>query len=148
MIKKRCVNPGSSDAFDECYPVDESESVGDSCVFSVCVFALSLSVPVVTDVHVSPSSVSVLGEVFLSVPDCEFVESQSFSFSRKRQAFLNECQGSMISVPVVTDVHVSPSSVSVLGEVFLSVPDCEFVESQSFSFSRKRQAFLDNVKEA
>ena len=40
-------------------------------------------------------SVDALGEDFLLGSDCEFVESQSFSFSRKRQAFLIESQGGM-----------------------------------------------------
>ena len=48
----------------------------------------------------------------------------------------------LLGATVVTDVTVSPTSLGVLGEDFLSGSDCEFVESQSFSFSRKRQAFL------
>ena len=44
-------------------------------------------------------------------------------------------------VPVVTDVSVDPSSVSMLGEVSLSDSGCETVKSRSFFFSRKRQAF-------
>ena len=45
------------------------------------------------------------------------------------------------SLPVFTDVSVSPSSVGALGKVLLSGSDDEFVESQSFSLSRKRQIF-------
>ena len=59
--------------------MEESESVEDSCGFSVCVLAVSLSVLVVTVVLVSHSLVSVLGENFTSGSDCEFVETQSFS---------------------------------------------------------------------
>ena len=36
-------------------------------------------------------------------------------------------------VPVVTVVPVSPMSMGVPGEDFLSGSECEFVESQSFS---------------
>ena len=64
VIERRCVNPISSDGFQEFRSVDESECVGDFCVFSVCVLAVSLSVPVLTDALVSPWSVSLLGEGF------------------------------------------------------------------------------------
>ena len=56
------------------------------------VIAGSPGVLVVADVLVSPSSVVALGEDFLLGSDCEFVESQSFSLSGKRQAFLIESQ--------------------------------------------------------
>ena len=61
----------------------------------MCVLALSSCVPVVIDVSVSPSSVGVLGEVSLSGSDCEFVESKSFSLSRKRSSELEDNQGQM-----------------------------------------------------
>ena len=64
-------------------------------VFRFSGLAVSSCVLVVIFVSVSPSSVSVLGEDFLSVSDCEFVESQSFSLCRKRQAFLIQSQGGM-----------------------------------------------------
>ena len=51
-------------------------------------------VPVATDVPVSLSS-GALGEDFLSGSDREFAESQSFSLSRKWQAFLIESQGGL-----------------------------------------------------
>ena len=48
----------------------------------------------------------------------------------------------LVGPPGVTDVLVSSLSVGFLGEHLLSGSDGEFVESQSFSFPRKRQAFL------
>ena len=50
--KKRCPNPISDDVFEEICPLEVSESVEDSCGFSVCRPAVSLSVPVVTVVPV------------------------------------------------------------------------------------------------
>ena len=44
--------------------MNESESVGDSCGFSVCVLAVSSCVLVVIGVSVSPLIVSVFGEDF------------------------------------------------------------------------------------
>ena len=73
---------------------------GDSSGFSVCVPAMSLGVLVVTDVAVvtavpvSPSSMCVLGEDFLSDPDCD-LSSRGPLLSGKRQAFLTESQGGM-----------------------------------------------------
>ena len=54
----------------------------------------SLGVLVVIGVLVSPLSVGVLGENFVSGLECEIAEPQS-SLSRKRQASLVDCQGSM-----------------------------------------------------
>ena len=50
---------------------------------------------VVTDVLVSFSLVGVLGAGSSLGSECEIVEPQSFSFSKKRQAFLIESQGGM-----------------------------------------------------
>ena len=65
VIKRRCVTPFSSDNFEESSPMEELEGVGDSCGdsfgFSVCVFAVSTGVLVVTDVLVSLLSMGVLG---------------------------------------------------------------------------------------
>ena len=47
---------------------------------------------------------------------------------------------SRTAVTVVLVVPVSPSDVSVIGEVVLSDSGREIVESQIFSLSRKRQA--------
>ena len=44
-------------------------------------------------------------------------------------------------VLVVTDVPDSPSSLILMGEALVSDSEWETVESQSFSWSRKRQAF-------
>ena len=56
----------------------------------------------------------------------------------------------LVGPPGVTDVPVTSLSVGVLGEDPLSGSDCEFVEPQSFSFSRRSQAkpSLLKVKEA
>ena len=62
-------------------PIDEVQSVRDSCGSSVCVLAVSSFVLAVTDVLVPSSMVSVRGEVDLSSSDCESVESKSFSLS-------------------------------------------------------------------
>ena len=103
VIASRCVNPFSSDVFEEFSPMGEFEILGnswghfcgDSCDFSVRVPAGSLGVPVVTDVLVSPLSVGVLGADFPSDLECEIAEPQSFSVSKMRQASLMESQGSM-----------------------------------------------------
>ena len=58
VIKRRCVNPISSDVFEELCPKDESDSVEDSCGFSVYVPTKSLGV------LVSPSAMVCLGEDF------------------------------------------------------------------------------------
>ena len=95
-IKRRCRVLVSSDVFEECCPIDELESVVIILVFRcVCVLAVSSHVLVVLDVLVSLSMVSVLGEVVLSDFDCEVVEPQSVSFSRKRQAFFVDSQGGL-----------------------------------------------------
>ena len=47
----------------------------------------------------------------------------------------------------VTDVSVSPSSVVVLGNAFLSDSDCEIVKPQFSSFSSKRRAFQMESRE-
>ena len=93
--KRRCVNPFSSDVFEEFGPVDDSGSFGgsweeflsDSCGLSEGVLAVSSGVLVETRVSVSVLSVGALGEVFLSDSDCETVKPQSSPFSRKRRAF-------------------------------------------------------------
>ena len=55
VVKRRCVKPFSSDVFDEFGPVDDSGSFGDSWDgFSECLPAVSLGVPVVTDVCLFP----------------------------------------------------------------------------------------------
>ena len=46
-----------------------------------------------------------LGEVFSSDSDCEIVRPQSFSFSRRRQAFHVESQGDMIAATSPEDVQ-------------------------------------------
>ena len=73
---------------------------------------------VVTVVPVSHSSVSVLGEDFLSGCDCEFVESRSLSLSRKRQAFLIESQGGM-------SMEDSPEEVPQMSRGKMQEVDCE-----------------------
>ena len=88
VVKSNCVDPFSSDVFEEFFPVDDSGSFGssgddlhgDSCGFTVCVLAVSSGALVVADVSVSPSSCGVLGEVFSSDSDFEIVKPQSFSF--------------------------------------------------------------------
>ena len=103
VVKRRCVNLFSRVAFEEFSPVHDSDScgdswgdlLGDSCGLSECVPAVSSGVPVVIDVPDSPSSMVVIGRALLSNSDCEIVEPQSFSFSRKRQAFCVENQEDM-----------------------------------------------------
>ena len=64
-------------------------------VFRCVCLRVSLCVLVVTDVSVSPSMVSVLGENVCSASKSEFVEPQSFLISGKRRALFLESQGSM-----------------------------------------------------
>ena len=88
VVKRNCVDPFSSDVFEEFFPVDDSGSFGcsgdalhgDSCGFTGCVLAVSSGAFVVADVSVSPSSCGVLGEVFSSDSDFEIVKPQSFCF--------------------------------------------------------------------
>ena len=89
----------------------------DSCGFSRCVPAVSSSVPVVTDGSVSASSLGVLVEVSVAASDCEFVKSQSFSFSRKRRAFHMESQGD-------TNAASSPEDVQPLSRRRSQEVDC------------------------
>ena len=59
VVKRRCVNPSSSDAFEEFSPVGDSGSfgdfggdlLGDPCGYSECVPAVSSGLPVVTHLH-------------------------------------------------------------------------------------------------
>ena len=90
---------------EECRPMDDSGSFGDSCS-DLCGDSCGFSecVPVAIDLSVSPS-VGVLGEVSLSVSDCEFVKSRSISFSRKRRAFHVESQGDINAASSLEDVQ-------------------------------------------
>ena len=102
-VKRRCVNPFSSDAFEEFSPVDDSGScgdswsdlLGDSCGLSKSMPAVSSGLPVVTDVSDSTTSVGVPGEALRSGSGCEMVEPQSISLLRKRQAFCVKGQENM-----------------------------------------------------
>ena len=86
VIKRMCVNPNSSDVSEEFSPMDESESFGDSCYdscgdscgFSVCVPAVSSCGLDVTNVSVSLSLMSVLGDDYFLASKSEFVEPHSF----------------------------------------------------------------------
>ena len=69
--------------------------LGDSCGLSDCVLEVSSGVHVVIDVPVSPSSLVVMSETLVSDSDCEIVEPQSFSLSRRRQAVCVENQEDM-----------------------------------------------------
>ena len=69
--------------------------LGDSCGLSECVPEVSSGVLVVSDVLDSPSSFVVMSEALSSDSDWETVELQSFSFSRKHQAFCVENQEDM-----------------------------------------------------
>ena len=68
--------------------------LGDSCGLSDCVSEVSSGVPVVTDVPVSPSVV-VMSAALASDSDSEFVEPQSFSFSKKPSIVCVENQAGM-----------------------------------------------------
>ena len=79
VIKKRCGKPFSSDVFSGNLSLgEESESAEE--FFFFCLWE-STGVLAVTAAPFTPSSVGVLGEDFLSVSDCEFIESQCFSVS-------------------------------------------------------------------
>ena len=110
VVERRCVNPFSSNVFEEFSPVDDSGSFGDSwsdlcgdsCGFSECVPAVSSGVPVEMCLFLF---LRWLGEVSLCVSDCEIVKSRSFPFSRKRRAFLMESQGDMNTASSPEDVE-------------------------------------------
>ena len=76
---------------------------GDSWFFGAC--ACGVVGCACCDCCVSPSSVGSLGEVSPSDSDCEIVKLQSFSFSRKRQAFHMESQGDMNAASPPEDVQ-------------------------------------------
>ena len=148
VVKRRCVNLFPEVFFEEFGPMDDSGSFGDSwddvrgdsCSFSECVPALSSGVPVVTDVFVSLPSVGVLGEVFPSASDCEAVEPQSSSFSRKRQAFHVESQGDMNSASSPEDVQ--PLSERSTQEVDGGVDQRWTAVCQAVA--RRMPSYLDN----
>ena len=104
VVKRRCINLVSAEAFDifshgrdsECCGNSWSDLAGDSCGLSDCGYVALSGVVVVTDVLVSPSSaVAVMSEALLSDFDWEFVEPPSSSFFKKRSAACVENQGSM-----------------------------------------------------
>ena len=71
-------------------PIVEVESVGNSFGSSVCVPVVPLSVLVVTVLF---SNVTVVCDVVISGSDCAFVEPQTPSLSRKREASVAlECE--------------------------------------------------------
>ena len=96
VVKRRCVNPVSGDASEDFSHVEDPDScgtswgdlLGNSCGLPECVLEVSWGVLVVTDVLDSPSSLVSMSEALLSDSDCKLVEPQSFSFSRKRHAFV------------------------------------------------------------
>ena len=73
-----------SEVFEGFGPISEVENVGESFSFSVCVCVLAVppSVPVAI---VLVSNVNVVCEVVFSDCDCEFVELQIFSLTRKHK---------------------------------------------------------------
>ena len=68
------------------------ENDGSSLIFSACELVVSLCVSAVLVELVAPSMVNVFGDVVLSDSDHGFVESQTFSLSRKREAPFVEFQ--------------------------------------------------------
>ena len=79
--------------FVEFLSVSEVECFGNSLDFSWCV---RTSPPVVPDVTVPFSDVSVVYDVVVSDSDCEIVEPQTLSLSRKREAtVVLECETEM-----------------------------------------------------
>ena len=99
MIKRRCVNPNSRDAFEKCSPGDESDSFrdpcggtcGDSCAFSVCVLVVSSCWPFATDVLVSFPMVCLvmMSSVFSSVNLLNRSPFISLSLESDVRSFLN-----------------------------------------------------------
>ena len=85
IVKRRCVIPVSTEAFDIFSQVEDSESCGNSCGDlrdESCGLSDWTGVLVVTCVLVCPSSaVAEMCEGVSSDSDWEFVEPQSFSFS-------------------------------------------------------------------
>ena len=89
VVKRRCVNLVSGDAFEEFSHVEDSDScgnswgdlLGDSCGLSECVPEVLSGVLDVTDVLYCPSSLVVMGEALLSDSEWKIVELQSFFFS-------------------------------------------------------------------
>ena len=93
-------------------------------------------VPGVPVVPVSPWLVEDLDFDSLSVSDCQFVVSQSFSFSRKRRAFLVESQGDM-------SMGGSPEDVLSLSRGRTQEVDCGVEqEGCALPIGRKRDAEL------
>ena len=104
IVKRRCVNPVSTEVFDIFGQEEDSETCGnswcdlwdDSCGLSDCDSVTWTSLPVVSVVFVSPSSaVAEICEGVSSGSDWEFVEPQSFSFSKKCSFVCVENQGEM-----------------------------------------------------
>ena len=95
---------------------------------------------VVTHVSVSSPSVGVLGEVSPSDSDCETVQPQSFSFSRKCQAFHMESQGDVNAV-------ISPEDVQPLSRRRTPDVDCGVDQRWAAvyqSIARRMLSCLDN----
>ena len=94
---------------------------------------LTLTALVSNDIHVHPSfAVDVVGDGEPSDSGWEFG---------------SECGSVAVSgVPVVTDLgETAPSLVTVMCEGVLSDSEWDFVEPQSFSFTKKRNfAFVEN----
>ena len=107
--------------------------------FSECVPAVSSGVPVVTDVSVSPS-VGVLGVVSPSDSDSEILKSQSFCFSRKRQAFHMGSQGDM-------NAASSPDNVQPVSRRRTEEVDCGVNQRWAAVYqavARRMLSYLDN----
>ena len=105
IVKRRCINSVSTEAFEIFSQGEMSESGGncwcdlwdDSCGVSDCDSGTGTSVLlllVVTDVTVSPSSVvTEVCDGFSLGSDGELVEPQSFSFSQKACSLLDSYAG-------------------------------------------------------
>ena len=99
----------STEVFEDFSPISEVESVGWD--FGVCVFAVLPSVLVVS---VPFSNVNVVCDVGFCDSDCEFVEPQTFSLSRKRKVCFVECRECMnidatpVTAPPATSSKTTP----------------------------------------
>ena len=127
-VKRKCINPVSAEAFDIFSQGEESESCGnswcdlwdDSSGLSDCGSVTLSCVPVVTDVLVFPSSALAVRIDALSDWDWEFVEPQTFSFFRKRQAVCAEDQegmnyeGTPVKAPPASRRKITPHTTAEL----------------------------------
>ena len=158
VVVKRCINPVSAEAFDifshgrdaECCGNSWCDLAGDYCGFSDCGSVALSGVVVVTDVPVSPSSaVAVMSEASLSDSDWEFVEPQSFSFSKKRSAACWENSGNMsyegtpVKAPPATRRKIMPSAPqqSLHSSIEAMQWQTEVEDQESCSYGKE----LDNI---